>query len=571
MYLKVSGAGIHGQWPWYWEPNGLYGASGGVYVIGDGSSVLWPRNNYWMITPDHIVDEGIIKPYTQIDWDSPWGPNHYRSSQASTLTGNETWYSAGANASNANPPPTVSILPDPEWWSWWGWWLWWDGDAAFYGSNSTIAPCAATLGGSEYLVLPLNETTTSGFVTFPLVGQRQFSLAQSASALFATGEYDEHQGGGAFDGGDGGSIHVTSGPWLDGGVKKFTFSTYSVTPGVSATQTATVDVTLSDLSITNMVEAATGDYRFVLVDIEGGVHFCTYAGGASIYTAGTGVALPALPDGYTDVTLPNGLMDQSLMRQGNTYHWMRHCVNGSSQHRVVAYEVSNGTLMGVDDAILFDATDHLQTWGSNASDIYGTVGTDEPNLAAVEWQPGHDAVEGQVVPYPNARGWYVTAGGVLYMMGWTDEDYEHRPYVVKMSPTPITQSHGVSIEWGGGMLPPTPSVTIHGKAALEFGSSGHITVSAIEAVELHGQTALLLGSEAHIRTAGEVALHGDAALALGSVGHGDVVALGSVDLHGNAGVTIASTAHASIASAMYEVAPTRSHALWSWVRIKVGV
>lgn len=512
--VRVSGGQINGSWPWFCDVNGLYVPTNrpswrnppdrfpnwDLGITAMGNAVLWRGSwlygDCWMLTPYDKPDDPTWTDYQAIDWNSPWADNHYRAvALGDEITGEEEWYACGANSSNANPPPIVEKLPVPDFWDAWGWWCWlmW-GDGPYFGSNCAQAPCAAVLAGKNYLVLPANQDLangTDGFVLWQMDGRHEFQWEGLPDDMFPGG-FDTYNRGGAFDAGDGLHIYVNGGAWQDGQTTdwQFTFKTFAVIPGEDATETASVTVPLPSGEITNFVEAAPGEYRFLLLS-GGNVYFCSYVAGAATYTAGTAVALPALPEYYEDVVMGAfAPKDQSLLKVNDTYYWFRDIHRGTMDRQALPYEVSDGVVTPVADVITIAdpivTNDQAgQSWGYYGTTIYGHFGKDSYNDAGVQWVPGNAATPGASVGYPGAQCWFARAGnGQLYLMGWADETYEHKPFVLKISPTPITVEHGVVAEWTGGMMEVEATARLRAEAQANASGEAALEVEEPEPVLL---------------------------------------------------------------------------------------
>lgn len=112
---------------------------------------------------------------------------------------------------------------------------WWPGAA--FGVGSPIKPAVCTLDGTAYMVFARPEVTSKAFLLVDLEdANRPWHSLDTAAAIFAAGKYDEHQGGGVFDAGDGLTVHVLSGGYVDGGQAKFACATYELVPYTSATE-----------------------------------------------------------------------------------------------------------------------------------------------------------------------------------------------------------------------------------------------------------------------------------------------------------------------------------------------
>lgn len=577
--ISVTGGAINGQWPWGCDVNGLYYPTSNGTWRNDHNSVIWKGSwvygDRWMITPFWFEDSNHENGgyyYTEVDFNSPWGPDHYRSDTTGDLTGDEVWTSAGANCSNADPPPTLSFLPVPEPWDPYGWWAWITyGDAPYFGPNASMAPCAAVLAGKNYLVLPANQRialAVDGFVLWQMDGRHQFSMVNLSGAMFGGTftfpECDVHNRGGAFDAGDGEHIYVNGGAWENGETHdwQFTFKTFSVTPGGSATETDSVTVSLPCGTISNFVEVATGEYRFVLVN-GGNVYFCSYSAGDETYTAGTGVALPALPQYYEDVVLDGtGPFDQALLKVGSTYYWFRDIHRGTMDRRALPHEIADGVLTPLSDVI--EIADPIVTndqagsaYGAYAGTVYGHFGKDSYNDAGIVWTPGSNGLPGYEEGYPCARAWFVLAGnGQLYLMGWCDESYEHRPFVSKISPTPVTVSHGVMAEWSGGMAEVEATTRLRadahantsGEIALEIGEAAPVELTVAGSAHTLGAIVLAHGLEvagaAH--TQGAVLITTSPLTLLGSLsGEANTNGAGALDVAGAVHLSASGHPHTS--------------------------
>ncbi|MEI6503043.1 MAG: hypothetical protein WCP21_18695, partial [Armatimonadota bacterium] len=532
--IRISGAGTA-------DANGLYYPVTDTLWRNDHNYCIWKGGWYygdrWMLTwyswnVAHPHEEQTGWLYTAIDWNSPWADWHYRSDSSGALESVTQWYCAGANCQNAEPPPALELLPVPEPWDPFGWWCWIVyGDGPYFGPNASLAPCAAVLDGKNYLVLPVNQRTmgaVDGFVLWQMDGRHQFSMVNLAGEMFGGSflwpQCDIYQSGGAFDAGDGTHLYVNGGAWYDGEAhtNQFTFKTFAVVPGGAATETDSVTVPLPGLTVTNMVQVSPGEFRFVLVN-GGNVYFCSYSAGDATYTAGTGVTVPTLPQYYEDAVLGGtGPLDPALLKINNTFYWFRDIHRGMMDRRAQAYEVSDGVVTPVSDVIEIAnpivTNDQVgQSWGAYAGTIYGHFGKDSYNDAGVVWTPGSNGLPGYQEGYPNARAWFVTAGnGQLYLMGWCDESYEHKPFVTKVSPTLVTVSHGVTVEWTGGMaeveavtrLRADAHAYTSGQIALEIEAPAPVELTAAGAAHTLGAVALAHGLEG----AGEAHTQGAARL-----------------------------------------------------------
>lgn len=403
------------------------------------------------------------------------------------------------------PAPTVAAggtLPN------WPWDWWWDGP--FFGWVSRFAPCAAKLNGAKCLVLPADNYAVSkyGFIVFDLTA-RTFDQELTAASLFGgLGETPAHQGAGCFDIGDGATIAACSGPMEDDESGWcFHWGRYTVVPGNgTATELSTKTVNTRGQDFTPLVETAAGAYCF-LECYDGAVYFNTYADNADSYTEGTPVALPALPSGYSDVRCDTGgPLDQVLFVYDGTTYWMRHVANSTPTHRLMVYEVSDGVVTPVADVLTLMAPSqdtylYTQTWAEDPirGNVWALVGARLVSQTCQRWTPGSNGENAfNFLEDPAERGWYVTGGdGVLYLMGWVNENEDFRAFVIDTTPVPTV------MEELDGIVRTVGTATLQSMTPVEPEVDG--VVRTIGTVTLQGGPSLVEG-EGVVRLVGTATL-----------------------------------------------------------------
>lgn len=302
-----------------------------------------------------------------------------------------------------------------------------------------IAPCRATIGGTAYIVL---AEQGGMFHLYDPVGDA-WAEADYGAALFATDQYDPTQGAGLFDAGDGTHVWANSGSYfIAGSGFAMRWNKFALTPGTGAALVSSANVAVPTLWVSNAVQVATGQVRFVRVNA-GNVLFYEYtigAGSPTLINEWTPI-ISAYSDVETQQAGLNNRYDGQLYRASDgTLYWMRHTVSGS-QHYIEPYQVDDSSLTAL-TPFQIASTDYYQTWGyySDVSRYVGDIGSGGTASAQVDpagafWTPA--AGGATRAPFPLGRvtrRWYLD-GTPLLVVGWAADDSDDlKPFVMNIEP-----------------------------------------------------------------------------------------------------------------------------------------
>lgn len=301
--------------------------------------------------------------------------------------------------------------------------------------TSPIEPRVCTLGGTAYLVLPYDSYSPYGFALFNLSTHLWYKVAAS-SRLFATA-LDPYQSAGCFDKGDS-TIWLFSGCDQANGTPAFQCDNWDP---LTATQITTQAVTLTDPTITNMVQIAAGSYRFCLRD-GGDLSYCAYTGGASSYTTlATWVDgdWEPLPLGYTEGTTDQAINHKLLRLSNGAVVYLRR-----ASDYVAAYSLTSTNCTKLPDHLQAYGTNEMQTWGEYNGKVMGDLywPGSLPDTGALSWLPGTDAIcRPTLAAYPFGRRWVVPHTPPL-LAGWSEDGVTGgRPWVLYAEPVALTAGY----------------------------------------------------------------------------------------------------------------------------------
>jgi hypothetical protein len=360
-------------------------------------------------------------------------------------------------AASVGTPPWTGPYPPVPW------------DAPWIPGPTPCKPARATIGGAEYVCWMMDDIgVRDGIITY-CPATAVWGWAPAVAAVQAT--WDDYFTAGAFDAGDGASLYVFSGAYLDTGVWYLKVATHTLVPGTSTTQAALDTLTLASGDISNFVQV--GDADFLCMMVDGGAYkLCSYGvGDGSLKVERNWSSIAPLPSGYSAVQLGAlARYDHYLYREPNTgaLYWLRHCKNAVSQHRIVAYQIAGGstssppplygnsewalvgdqligqTITQLPDVILAGTRDTTcQTWGAYSypagnlvGDLTETYANDDVyrDVTSLRWQPGGNGRIAQpFVGNPAGRRWYLD-GSPLYLAGWCVVSYKNVPFLVLATP-----------------------------------------------------------------------------------------------------------------------------------------
>jgi len=251
------------------------------------------------------------------------------------------------------PAPTLSESspPTPPDWPFT---FYWDGAAPYYGPGDRMRPVRAIIGGTAYVVFPFYNSGAPGSWGFTFYNEatHEFTTKSLTGPLW-TDSHDPGQTMCCYDAGDGASLYLCSGSYLDPDPPyppSFLFALWDVSATPPTLTDSEVVATLPSIHITPFLQVADDTFRFVCVDGTDVKYYEYVALSGTLTLLGT-TTLPALPGGYAQVTgdvYEAGTVtcldrvDTVLFERDGTVYWMRHCKDGSSppQHRIVAYALT---------------------------------------------------------------------------------------------------------------------------------------------------------------------------------------------------------------------------------------
>lgn len=263
-----------------------------------------------------------------------------------TLPG--TWF---VNEGTPPAPTLAAWVPTPPDWPFT---FYWDGAAPYYGPGDRMRPVRAIIGGTAYVVFPFYNSGAPGSWGFTFYNEatHEFTTKSLTGPLW-TDSHDPGQTMCCYDAGDGASLYLCSGSYLDPDPPyppSFLFALWDVSATPPTLTDSEVVATLPSIHITPFLQVADDTFRFVCVDGTDVKYYEYVALSGTLTLLGT-TTLPALPGGYAQVTgdvYEAGTVtcldrvDTVLFERDGTVYWMRHCKDGSSppQHRIVAYALT---------------------------------------------------------------------------------------------------------------------------------------------------------------------------------------------------------------------------------------
>ena len=400
----VSGAGTSAY-------NGTYVESGtydGKAAYTDGTRWLyWATDKWWLSTAKGDMEPAAA--YYGTGADLP----------ANAWTANTGTAPAPTVAEDAGTPGNSDPykFPYPNWW----------GPSL---SASPIAPGLVTVGGVDYIAFCRPAATTSSLVLFNLTDHAWY-LRDTVAAPLAS--YDAHQGGGLFDAGDGANAWAFSGGYESTGYK-FRCSAFNLISGAAGD---TDEVALESETITNMVAAGDGTFRFC--ERQGTtLRLHSYTPGASTYTelaewaAG---AWPGLPVGWTEGTVSLNPDHALWLSSSGDLYYLR-----AGNYGVLPYRVSAARAERLSD--IPGSASSYQTAGEYRDTAVHLSGSSSgPNGEHVRWEPGDSYTREDPYAYwPMGRTWYLTGTSALYVAGWGDGAAANLPFVMVVQPETLTMT-----------------------------------------------------------------------------------------------------------------------------------
>lgn len=359
---------------------------------------------------------------------------------AGTVTGAITIYAQcydpGLTTYASNNPVALHVGLDPFAYDW-------DttgGGIGYQIGSLPIAPCRATLGGTEYVVFIGN----GGFLLYN-VSTKAYTVEALAASPFAPDDVDRYNTAALLDAGDGTHVWACSGLGQSGWI----FKKFEVIPGTSATLIDTVTPTgfgVAGSNPSNLAQLADGTLRFMTSSgTTAQLHSYTL-GAASASVVATYASGTDLPTGYYPAEFSwYGRYDNALHLSGTQLYWSRRCGTTlhpswrEPQHRFAMYEVDENGCTLLADVVPITARDssgynHLtQTWGNIDGEMWGEAGKLAAQDAAVRWEVGSDGTEARTLTDGTAdRRWYLN-GTPLIMAGWGTVNYQSVAFVRQIS------------------------------------------------------------------------------------------------------------------------------------------
>ena len=354
------------------------------------------------------------------------------------------WSAHGAYSPDPAPAPTLTeagspVAGDSNPYGWGHANFFWPGDAPV--TPNRIAPCAATIGGTHYIVFGVNGATDHGFMLAdPLTGQ--FTYGLTAGTLFSV--TDDHSAAALYP------ATATDCVWACDGApsanefiwKQFDLSSFS--------QVSTVTVPLNTRNITNFVPA--GGDLFYLCERDGEtLRLLSYYGGDVAVTEVRSWAQyewPGLPLGrfeFLSDTSPTHA-DHSLVRttHGDLWYMRRTYLSAPGGVMPAAPAVGivahNLPLVGdqvkqVPPAELSASAGPYASWGEynyEQTRLLGMVGNGS-DAADVTFalDIGVSITDlGSFTGVETGPRWFVNDGSLLYVAGWGRDDYYGCPFVL---------------------------------------------------------------------------------------------------------------------------------------------
>lgn len=451
--------------------NGTYAESGtynGQPAYTNGSRWLYLIGVNWALGPTLGNAQFAYSSTTDILPANDWLPTEFGTAPGPTLS------------SFGSP---VAGEEDPFGWRWpLNFWLFKGGGSA----NTNVQPCLATLGSVNYLVIPAISTLDGGWKGFHLC-----DLTDTAAPTWLTVPMDDDadfiwplwsasygQSAAIFDAGDGAHVWAFGQAYLDGSTPKLVFAKYNLL-GLEATRVSTVTLQLHTLLVSNPVQIAPNEFRFVIRDNEDGdlgddMLYCSYyAGdaGYSILQRFTDFELdqPA-PVGYTEshvhtATQPGsgdaGIDHRLVLTDADEVFYLRRIPRtASGVPTVIPYRLTATSYTRLEDVIAAPGG-WAQTWGQYnypAGLLFGEFGTSVYSAGAVGWIPGQDAsARTPFVEDPAARHWLLNYGDILLACGWGSDYYAESPFVLFAIPATNTIAPNEGVGVGSGEV----AVTVH--------------------------------------------------------------------------------------------------------------